>query len=200
MRPFSKNELIATSIILILIALVSFRNFQISLRRARDAQRKADIGSISNGIHKYSEDFGFFPPSSEDGRIIACKRDEKISLEDVDENLPLEEKLKIVFRPCNWGEDPLRDATDLEYPAYIDKLPVDPNFDEGRTYRYISNLKRFQLYASLEGEDEAEYDVEIVERGLSCGEYICNFGRSSGATPLDKSIEEYENELRQKEK
>jgi hypothetical protein len=47
----------------------------------------------------------------------------------------------------------------------------------------------------LEGEEEAEYRQDLVEYGLMCGERVCNFGKSSGSTPLDKSIQEYENEL-----
>ena len=74
-------------------------------------------------------------------------------------------------------------------------LPFEPKAEDGLNYFYISNGKYFQIYAHLEGKDEAENDPKIARRNIPCGSAICNFGRSSGDTPLDKSLEEYENEL-----
>jgi len=39
---------------------------------------------------------------------------------------------------------------------------------------------------------------KIVKRNISCGVKVCNYGRSYSTTPLDKSLEEYENEIRAK--
>jgi len=50
----------------------------------------------------------------------------------------------------------------------------------------------------LESADEDEYNIEIANRFISCGLQICNFGKSSPNTPLDKSLKEYENELQAK--
>ena len=50
----------------------------------------------------------------------------------------------------------------------------------------------------LEGKgNEIGFDEAIIGRNLPCGEEICNFGRAFSVTPLDKSIQEYENELLQ---
>lgn len=186
--------------ILVLIVVVSTGNFRVSLRRARDADRKQAIGAMVTALTKYHEDFGFFPPATEDGRIVACK-DEfgPIQLEgDVDETL--EERLLKIFRPCEWGEDSLRDVTDPDYPPYFRTLPEDPRHEDGFSYYYQSNTNRFQVYTSLEGEDEDEYTPTIEEKGFMCGSYTCNFGKASGSTPLDKTIREYENELKEKAK
>jgi hypothetical protein len=40
-----------------------------------------------------------------------------------------------------------------------------------------------------------EYDPKIVARGVSCGKVICNFGKASRGTPLDRSLEQFEKEL-----
>jgi hypothetical protein len=48
----------------------------------------------------------------------------------------------------------------------------------------------------LESKEEAEYNEAINKRNLSCGNSICNFGLASGDTPLTKTIEEYEYELK----
>lgn len=177
MKFFSRQELIQIGIVLSLLIFVSLANFQVSLRRSRDSQRKNDLGSVVGALDRYFKDFGGFPLSSEDGRIIACLRE--------GENLS----------PCEWGKDGIRDVSDPSYPPYLVNLPQDPHHDQGLKYFYIANSSRFQIYASLEGRSEPEYDQKIIERNIMCGTKICNFGRATGKTPLDKSIEEYENKL-----
>ena len=197
MKFFSRKELTAILVILGLVILASYRNFQISLRRGRDAQRKTDITGLAKALDIYHQDFGFYPPSTEDGMIVACGDETTTVSMDIlgKENLSLEEKLLEIFKPCEWAKGSLRDISDPDYPPYYTTLPADPIRKKGPEYRYISNTNRFQLYATLEGTDEAEYDKEIVERGLMCGAVICNYGKASGQTPLEISIEQYENEL-----
>jgi hypothetical protein len=192
MKKFTKSEVRAVGVILLGIFVLSFFNFRVSLRRARDSQRKSDIGSIYEALNNYFQDFGQFPLSSADGKIIACKGPET----------KLDPLTGVVINlvPCGWGQDALRDVMDLEYPEYLKALPADIHAKKGATYLYLSTGSRYQLYAALEGKTEAEYDVKIVARNLKCGLRICNFGKASGNTPLDKSIEEYENELAKQKK
>jgi type II secretory pathway pseudopilin PulG len=186
MKNFSKSELKAILAIFLFLIAISVPNFVVSLRRARDAQRKADIGSIQDALYRYQADFGTFPLSI-DGKIAAC---EPVSFKEVN-------KIKTpVFSACDFGKSSLADLSDSSYPAYLKLIPNDPQAKKGRTYYYFSTGSRFQIYGSLEGHDEAEYDVSIVKRGISCGEVICNFGKSSGRTPLNMSIENYENSLK----
>lgn len=184
MKSFSKNELIGIGIILLAISLASLYNFRISIRRGRDAQRMADLGSVTNALVRYGDDFGFYP-ASVDGKVAAC---EPVTIEGE----------SFIFSPCEWGKDSLRDLFDESYPAYLEKLPADPKAELGFSYTYLSNGNRFQVLASLEGEDEEEYQEAIVKRQIACGVKICNVGKASGSTPLEKSIEEYENELLEK--
>ena len=181
-----KREILFLALAFIFVASYTLFNLQTSYRKARDAQRKSDIRMIYDGLMKYQNDFSRLP-SAIDGMIAACDPQE------VKENT-------YTFGPCVWGEDSLADALDPGYPPYVKNLPKDPKSKEGRTYVYLSDGKHFQVYAALEGEREDEYDSKIVSRNLDCGGVICNFGRSDGKTPLDKSIEEYNNEVDAKNK
>ena len=194
MRPFSRQEFLVVSFIFLTIVLVSLYNFSIANRRGRDAQRKSDIGAITDALNKYGNDFATFPEASPDGKIIACKG-ELMQAQDEGGNPTFIYSLV----PCEWGQDALQDINDPDYPVYIATLPIEPQHKEGISYVYLSNRKRFQILASLEGKSEDEYDLEIEVRAINCGVRICNFGRSSGTTPLDRSIEKYENELMEME-
>lgn len=198
MKFFSKNEAIFVSLVLAIIFTVSFFNFRIAIRRARDAQRRDDLGAISGALSNYKTDFAFVPPSV-DQKILACKKD------GVEFSSPMKgteferDKFYESLRVCDWGVDGLSDVSDPTYPAYINRLPEDPKADYGYKYIYLSTTSHFQIYAYLEGEeDEDQYSQAVFARGLDCGGAVCNYGRSDGATPLDRSLEEYEAELLQK--
>ncbi|MBI3396848.1 hypothetical protein HY045_00060 [Candidatus Woesebacteria bacterium] len=182
MRKLSKEEIMGLILILLIIGGFSIPGFRDSLMRARDAQRKNDIGSLATALRKYNEDFGFYPMSSPNGKILACNPVTKIN-----ENF--------IFSPCKFGSDGLRDLSDASYLPYISTIPTDPNSSNGLNYFYISDGKYFQLYAVLEDKSQDEYNSKIILRGLKCGTKKCNFGQSDGKTPLDKSLQEYENEI-----
>lgn len=183
---FRGTDKIVVILILISLLTLSYFNLQSSFRKSRDAQRKSDIRSIYDGLMTYQNDFGSFPASSE-GKIVACKGE-------------LDEETNLYgLIPCEWYWDGLRDVNDESYPAYLQNIPSDPFHGKGARYLYISNGKHFQVYAALESGREDEYDPNIVARQLNCGDRICNFGRADGKVPLDKSLEEYENELKDNE-
>jgi type II secretory pathway pseudopilin PulG len=186
MKFFSRQEALVVGFILFAVIAVSVPNFVTSIKRSRDAQRKNALGSLQNGLASFQRDLGSYPLSSPDGRILAC--------DPVEKKMP-NGKTFVEYGPCEWGQDALADELDPAYPPYLERLPQDPISQEGASYIYFSNGVRFQIYASLELESDDEYSPKIAARGLRCGEKICNFGKSSGATPLEKSIEEYENEL-----
>jgi hypothetical protein len=201
MKPFTKQETLVIGIILLAIVVVSLNNFKIAIRRSRDAQRRGDLAAISEALDKFHEDFGYFPFSSTDNRIAACRPDD---FDELLQDSVREEGFDYLHYfsglvPCQWGKDSLRDLSDESYPAYLASIPADPRTEKGFSYVYLSNGNRYQIYAYLEGEEsEAGYYQGVVDRGLSCGSKVCNYGKSFGQTPLEKSIEEYENELREK--
>lgn len=189
MKFFTKQELKIVGIILFTISLISFFNFRISIRRARDNQRKNDFGTLQRALEDYSYSVGIVPFSSEDGKILACK-DETTYFDE-------EKKTWVNIKPCEWGEDSLEDFTDSESSVFMNPIPMDPQNLQGVSFVYLSNGKRFQILGHLEGKDEPEYDSTIEARNIMCGSKICNYGRAYD-TPLDISIEEYENKLQDK--
>jgi hypothetical protein len=190
MNFFTKGELIGVACILFVIVRVSIPNFKASVMRSRDAQRKNDLGSVSEALSRFQKDLKTFPLSSRDGRILACNPRQ---VED------LSGRLVIEYEACEWGKDALADELDPTFPPYLKTLPTDPKFSEGLGYLYFSNGSRFQLYAHLEAQSDEENNAGVEARGLACGNRVCNYGRSYANTPLEKSLEEYENELLQKD-
>lgn len=189
---FNKGELITVSAILLFVIVAIVLNLQVSLRKGRDIQRKNDIRAINDAVSAFQNDFGALPLSDSQGRILACISDTN--------NPQVDQYGNVLYEPCEWGVDALADVFDPSYPPYLKSLPDDPLHDSGRTYYYESNGSRFQIYGALEGTSEPEYDESILPRALKCGTVTCNFGRSNLDTPLDKSVEEYENELRERYK
>lgn len=179
---FTRKEITGLSVIMVVLLFFMLFNFSISERKARDSQRKQDVRDIANALEAYRDDFGSFP-ASDNGKIVGCDTGKKDNL-----GMP-------ILRACNWGEDFFGNSVDTKVRKYLERIPVDPRNSQGMSYYYLSDGRFFQLFASLEGEDEAEYDRVIIARNLVCGNKICNFGLASSHTPLDKSIEEYENEI-----
>lgn len=179
----SKFELNIVIVILFGLFLASGFNINGALKKSRDAQRKGDIRAIYDALWAYKRDFGFFPLSSEDGKILACLDKNETKLKFDENNSP-------IFYPCEYGVDSLKDVTDNNYAPYLETIPKDPN--SNKNYFYIATHEKFQILASLEGEYEDEYDSWILARSINCGLEFCNFGRSDGETPLDISIDQFE--------
>lgn len=178
MLGFNRNEALGVWFIFLILGTVTLVNMRGALRKARDAQRKADIRSIHDALLEFQNERGSFPLAFQ-GKIVAC--DEKT-----------DEKGVTIYEPCEWHFDGML--------SYLTRIPSDPYHGKGVRYHYISNGNRYQIYAALEGENEDEYDEKILKRNLDCGNRKCNFGRSYAETPLDISIEEYENEVNAKKK
>lgn len=193
LRPLTKKEKKTIAWVFGIVVLVSLFNFKGALRKARDYQRKYDINRIVDALEIYKEEFGFYPPSSEDGKILGCKKQgvNEEDLIDTKTDVTFEEKLKGIFEECEWGKDSLRDITDLNYPAYIDPLPADPDTQKGVNYFYVSNVSYFQVFGAFEGKSEPEYREGVENRNLMCGKRVCNFGKSLDKVPLEISIQEF---------
>lgn len=183
MKPFTKSEIISLAVIFFILAAVSVPNFIVSLRRARDQVRRDDLGVLVHSLDEYMADFRSLPPASPDGRIMDCL---KLGDKPVKNSKGLWD---VNLIPCDWGKDAFIDLITVK--VYISILPRDPNYQKGVKYLYFSDGNRYQIYAAMEGMDEAEVDPKIIARGLKCGEKICNVGRSYNV-PIDISIEEYD--------
>jgi len=181
LKIFSRTEAISLIAILAVLVAVALPNFAASLRRARDQVRRDDLGALMTALNLYQMDFSVYPPSAGDGKIVDC-------LKPGDE--PYKDKRGIwVLNPvsCVWGQDAFINLfTKKEYMAI---LPRDPDWQKGVNYLYISDGQRYQLFASMEGKDEAEVDPAITAEGLHCGTRICNVGRSVNCD-IPKTLEQ----------
>lgn len=191
MRRFSKEELVAVVVIFLILGGISTPNFISSLMRGRDQNRKDDMGNITKFLSTYQGDFNSYPLSTEDGKIVACKRPEDTVEVDKKGNLIVD------LIPCVWGKDKIVDLTPGSTKVYIEVLPGDPLLDKGVTYKYFSDGARFQIFAALENEKDPEYDEKVIKRNISCGERICNLGRSYGCD-IEKTLEQCQLEAMQK--
>jgi hypothetical protein len=168
----STTEKWFTGITILIIAGFTFFNLQISIRKSRDFQRKEDVNNITKIVSMFQDKYGSLPASSPDGRIVGC-------------NPRSNGKGGFDFEPCPWGDEIMPGV----------RVPVDPQNNARRSYRYIADGKRYQVYGSLESPEEPEYDPSVVKLNLSCNyggtRYICNFGRAPEKVPVNMSLEEY---------
>jgi type II secretory pathway pseudopilin PulG len=191
MKSFTKQEIGALSVIFLVLIVISVPNFILSLRRARDQVRKDDMGALQDSLGEYFADFGTFPLSSPDGRILACKNPgDKVEIDK-------KGRLVVNFVPCEWGRDGIFDLTPGSTKEYMHILPRDPNYQKGRSYLYLSDGRRIQVFVSLEGSGEDEYDPKIIARNLPCGNVVCNAGRTYGCA-TDKTLAQCEEEALKK--
>jgi type II secretory pathway pseudopilin PulG len=177
MKKFSKGEIISIAIIFLGLIGISWPNFALSLRRARDQVRRDDIGNLQQAITDYYSDYGLYPSSTADGRIIACKGSAQNG--------------KITLVACAWGHDTWVNLTPGVNKVYMKTLPGDPSQPQGVNYVYFSDGSRYQIYASFEGKDEPEVDLKVTALGIKCGSRVCNVGRAVNV-PLYISIQEYD--------
>lgn len=186
MKPFTKSEIASLVIIFLILVGVSVPNFIVSLRRARDQVRRDDMGALVHSLDEYIADFSKFPQASPDGRIMDCQKPG-------DKPVKNSKGMWVINAiPCDWGKDAFLNLVNGR--VYMPILPRDPNASKGAKYLYFTDGERYQILAAMEGMDEAEIDPKIIARNISCGEKICNVGRSYNV-PIDVSIEQYDKSL-----
>lgn len=161
---FTKKEFSFVSFVLLIIAVITVVNLFASYRKSRDNERKNELGDIESRLSDFYKAIGSYPLASSDGKIIGCNG--------------FKNKLgDWVFSECEWGDNKINSP-------FFDPLPQDPYKEKGRKFVYASNGEKFQIYAALEGGYEDEYDKNIIVRNISCGDIVCNAGRTNGARPL----------------
>ena len=145
--------------------------------------RRDDLGGLVHALDGYLADFEVLPPASPDGRIMDCEKPGDKPVKN--------DKGRWVVNaiPCDWGKDSFTDL--INGKVYMSVLPRDPDYLKGTKYLYFTDGNRYQIFAAMEGRDEAEVDPKIIARYLKCGDKICNVGRAYNV-PIDISIEEYD--------
>jgi type II secretory pathway pseudopilin PulG len=185
MKLFSKSETISLIIIFLVLVAVSWPNFALSLKRSRDQTRRDDIGNVQAAIDAYYADYGVFPLSTTEGKMIVCKDPNSTPAPDSNGNFTVK------LTRCSWGHDTWINLTPGINKVYMSTIPGDPNLSKGTSYDYFSDGSRYQLFGALEGLDEPGYDAKLAARGVMCGNRSCNFGRVNNV-PMYITIEEYD--------
>src|SRR3990170_3320436 len=104
-----KSEIAGIILIILIIFAISYLNYLNSLRRQRDFIRLIDMGNVVLALENYKKDYGFYPKSTSDGRIIACFDENTDVAKDQNGILlvsPSGKWLRINLAPCEWGSDP----------------------------------------------------------------------------------------------
>ncbi|GEM_PF-1430624 len=157
----TKREFSFIGLVIICIMSATLINLSASYRKSRDNERKNALGDIVRRVGDFQKTLATFPLSDDNYAIVGC-------------NGFRDELGRWFFKSCTWGENSVNSP-------FFDPLPQDPYSNEkGRRFVYISNGKTFQIYTALERTNDEEYDPQIVARNISCGDVVCNAGRTNG--------------------
>lgn len=165
---FTRSELLGVAAIIAAIFLFSLYNLQTSYVRSRDEQRKNNATNLVHALEHYHEDFGVFPPSTNDGRILACGSADNIVA-------------------CQWGQSKLSDLKNPDV-VYIDPVPIDPRQGQGISLKYISNGAQFQILTHLESTSDPARSPLVESWGLDCANLRCNYGVTGSLKPVKEKI------------
>jgi len=154
---FTLIELLVVISILGILAGLVISNVQGVRERARDSQRKNDLGQIKDALRIYKNDYGIYPAASS-GQIVGCGT---------------------VATPtaCSWGSEFTRGST-----TYMKELPQDPSSTPTTplVYTYENpDPDSFTLYALLENESDSDIGKSqarcgITGQGLTTRYYVCS--------------------------
>lgn len=163
-RAFTLIELLVVMALLGILTIITVSQFKTAIIKGRDAQRKADLSSLSKALLYYYADYHKFPVSSANGLI------------------------ELESGELEWGEDEfsVTDDDDKTY-IYMKKLPKENHTDDRKIfdYCYVSNGTSFQLYATLENLGDKNIAVFTNDK---CGRDTYNFGYSSPDITLDEDL------------
>lgn len=157
MKPrygFTLIELLVAIAIISILAVAGFTSYIFSIQKARDAQRKSDLATISKALEVFANDFGQYPAVSS-GEMVAC------------------DTTGGGLVACDWGE-PMAAYVGGALQTYLAKLPDDPS--STKNYRYQRVGSSYNLYAALENANDPNVKSGIT---LTCGSVtiLCNYQR-----------------------
>lgn len=147
---FTLIELLVVVGIIGILASAVLANFNATRVRARDVQRKADLGQLRNALQLFHNDYDQYPASGSDDRIAGCG--------------------VAANQTCSWGSAWRAGPAGQEI-TYMGVTPVDPLADRSDQtdplhYAYASpGPDDFILTALLENAS----DEDIAESQTNCG-------------------------------
>ena len=182
---FKRKELLVIITIFVLLFVASYKGYSDAKKRERDIARLLDFGNVTKALETFKRDYDTYPAASDDGKIVACIGEETGYVKNIDGSFKLSKggkELRTNLVTCDWGKDPLMNE------LYLEVLPKDPQDDLGVKYIYVSNEDSFQYFGSYELKEMDDYSKDVISLTISCGERLCNFGRSSEDITLEKKL------------
>lgn len=158
---FTLIELMVVMAILAILLAIGAGAFTSSMKKGRDATRKANLRAITNALDMYFNDNGRYPSDDGTGGIKGCGGGVGLSPTPA----PAACTVNGAFK-------------DVNNTLYMQQLPTDPVSSQIYYYRAPTTYQ-FQIYARLENSLDPAI---ITPSGVvpSCGSGPCNWGLSSG--------------------
>lgn len=154
-RGFTLIELMIVMVILAVLAAVGTSAFISSQKKSRDSARKSNLKAIVTALELYYNDKGKYPTDDAAGKMRGCGDDLNPSA-------------------C----EPNSAFSDANGTIYMEILPTDP-LSKRRYYYESSADNEFQLYASLENDQDPGLITTTHNCASGVGPILCNFGLSS---------------------
>lgn len=163
-KGFTLIELMVVMVLLAILVVAGIGSFTSSQKKGRDTKKKNDLQQVTLALEAYYSDFGRYPASDSQGRILGC--------------------VPSGTGACDWGDI---FQADTDGSIYMAALPYET--DVKRTYVYSADGSgtQYQLYARLENTLDGDIpknasDEARVFLDLDCGTtspLYCNYGVSS---------------------
>ena len=159
-KGFTLLELLVVMMLIGILVAIGTGGFVQTQIKARDAQRKNDLGQLQRALESYLNDHGRYP-ADDAGQIQVPNGVGTVTIA--------------------WGE-PFKDENNTVYMVKLIKDRTSPI----REYYYRSNTAgtKYQLFAALENsEDKNHFSLELVDslaaENVSCGQRDCVYGIAS---------------------
>lgn len=138
---FTLIELLVVIGIIAVLSALLFTNFSGVRERARDLQRKSDLGQIKGALRLYYNDYQQYPAHNASGEIMGCGIDG--------------------IAACAWGTVFSAGAGPV---IYMTQLPSDPLSGSSYTYTQVDE-DQFTITTTLENVS----DDSAAKSQLKCG-------------------------------
>ena len=135
---FTLMELLIVIALLGILVVVGLGSFQSATRKSKDAQRKANLKSVSVALEAYFNDASAYPSDDGLGHIVISG-------------------CHAVLSYCPWGSPMKNTAT-----IYMIQLPDDPGVN-AYWYKVGTNNTSYQLYARLDNLEDGAIYVSLGE-------------------------------------
>lgn len=124
-KAFTLVEILIVMLIVAILATIGVSAFMSSQKKGRDSKRKTDLAQLQRGLEAYINDYGTYPTSDAQGRIVGCGDNDTA---------------------CQWGEAFYNSGNETTYLA---QLPKDTSTGQQYYYEFVEP-NGYRIYGRLE--------------------------------------------------